>query len=83
MTNAIFTASESSAYDDLIETHYHFPRTYLHQVEATIGDWIVYYEPRRSSGQDGASGRQAYFAIAHVADVTQDPARVDHFYAHV
>ena len=83
MTNAIFTASESSAYDDLIEFHYHFPRTYLRQVEATVGDWIVYYEPRRSTGQSSAAGRQAYFAIAHVTGVTQDPTRADHYYAHV
>ena len=83
MANAIFTASESSAYDDLIETHYHFPRTYLRQVEATVGDWIIYYEPRRSGGPNIASGRQAYFAIAQVTEVTQDPARPDHYYAHV
>ena len=36
MTNAIFTASESSAYDDLIEVRYHFPATYLRQIEATV-----------------------------------------------
>lgn len=41
MTNAIFTAAESSAYDDLIEAHYHFPRTYLRQVEQSVGDWVT------------------------------------------
>lgn len=83
MTNAIFTASESSAYDDLIEAHYHFPSTYLRQVEAVVRDWIVYYEPRRSVGRGRAAGRQAYFAIAYVAGITEDPARADHYYAHV
>lgn len=83
MANAIFTASESSAYDDLIEVRYHFPRTYLRQVEEAMGDWIIYYEPRRTSGSNSATGRQAYFAIARVIDVTQDALRPDHYYAHM
>jgi putative restriction endonuclease len=81
MTNAVFTASESSIYDDLIEERYHFPRTYLRQVEAAVGDWIIYYEPRRTTGPNSATGRQAYFAIAQVAAVVPDQARADHFYA--
>ncbi|MEO7065254.1 MAG: restriction endonuclease, partial [Dokdonella sp.] len=81
MANAIFTASESSAYDDLIEVRYHFPRTYLRQVEQAVGDWIIYYEPRRSTGPNSATGRQAYFAIAQVTNITGDPERLDHYYA--
>ena len=81
MTNAVFTASASSIYDDLIEERYHFPKTYLRQVEEAVGDWIVYYEPRRTTGPHSATGRQAYFAIAHVKKVVQDPVRADHFYA--
>ena len=38
MANAVFTFFESSAYDDHPEIHYHFPRTYLRQVEQTQGD---------------------------------------------
>lgn len=83
MANAVFTASESSIYDDLIESRYHFPATYRRQVEAALGDWIVYYEPRRTAGPNSASGRQAYFAVAQVADITPDPARDNHFYAHL
>lgn len=81
MTNAVFTASESSAYDDLVEERYHFPRSYLRQVEAAVGDWIVYYEPRRTSGPNSATGSQAYFAIAKVAGVIEDKSLADHFYA--
>ena len=81
MTNAVFIASESSTYDDLIEERYHFPRTYLRQVEAAVGDWIVYYEPRRTSGPNSATGRQAYFAIAQGAAVVEDTRLADHFYA--
>lgn len=83
MTNAVFTASASSIYDDLIEERYHFPKTYLRQVEEAVGDWIVYYEPRRTTGPHSTTGRQAYFAIAYVANVIADPAREDHFYAHM
>jgi putative restriction endonuclease len=83
MANAILTASESSAYDDLIEVRYHFPHTYLRQVEAAIGDWIIYYEPRRTDGPNSANGRQAYFAIAQVTRITQDPERSDHHYAYL
>lgn len=43
MANAVFTTSESSAYDDQPELRYHFPKTYLSQVERAVGDWIVYY----------------------------------------
>lgn len=83
MANAIFTTSESSAYDDQIELWYHFPRTYLRQAEQAIGDWIVYYEPRRTSGPSSATGRQAYFALAQLVRIDADPQRADHFYAHL
>lgn len=65
MGNAVLTTSVGSIYDDLPEFRYHFPRTYLNQVQAAVGDWIVYYEPRRSHG----GGRQAYFAMACVIRV--------------
>ena len=84
MTKAVFTTKETSRYDDLPEQRYHFLRTYLNQVAASRGDWIVYYEPRRPS-TDLASrgGRQAYFATAQVTDITEDPSLPDHFYASI
>ena len=81
MANAVFTTSESSAYNDQPEIRYHFPRTYLKQVEQSVGDWIVYYEPRRTSGPSSATGRQAYFAAAFVERVIADPETSDYFYA--
>jgi len=77
MANAVLTTSVGSIYDDLPEFRYHFPRTYLNQIQAAVGDWIVYYEPRRSQG----GGRQAYFAMARVLRVEADPDLQDHFYA--
>jgi putative restriction endonuclease len=71
--------SVGSVYDDLPELRYQFPKTYLNQIQAAEGDWIVYYEPRRSQG----GGRQAYFAMARIARVTADTEREDHFYAYM
>ena len=80
----VFTTRVDPTYDDLPEQRYHFPRTYLRQAEATIGDWIVYYEPRRTGAADTViGGRQAYFAVAKVAGVRPDLNLRDHFYADV
>ena len=81
MAKAVFTASESSAYDDQIEVHYHFPKRYLSAVQRAVGDFIVYYEPRDSSGATKARGRLAYFAVARVTGIRPDLSRADHFYA--
>ena len=82
--NAVFTTRVDPAYDDLPEVRYHFPKTYLRSVECTIGEWIVYYEPRRTSSDvNSRGGRQAYFATARVTSIERDPEREDHFYAFV
>jgi putative restriction endonuclease len=82
MAKAILTTKVEPTYNDLPEQRYHFPRTYLRQVEAARGDWIVYYEPRRPSGDlMKAGGRQAYFSTARIADIIPDSSRPDHFYA--
>ncbi|MFL9828390.1 hypothetical protein [Rhodoplanes sp. SY1] len=84
MTKAVFTTKVEPSYDDLPEDRYHFPRTYLKQVEAAVGDWIVYYEPRRTSSELASrGGRQAYFATARVTRLERDRQRDDHFYAFV
>jgi putative restriction endonuclease len=84
VTKAIFTTKIEPSYDDLPEERYHFPRTYLRQVQAATGDWIIYYEPRRTSTDPGSrGGRQAYFATARVQTIERDSNREDHFYAHV
>ena len=82
MAKAILTTKIDPTYDDLPEQRYHFPRTYLRQVEAARGDWIVYYEPRRPSGDlMKTGGKQAYFATARIIDIIEDPSKAEHFYA--
>jgi putative restriction endonuclease len=82
MTKAVFTTKVTPGYNDLPEVRYHFPRTYLNQVRQTVGDHIVYYEPRRSSVElSSFGGRQSYFGVARVSAVIEDPALADHYYA--
>ncbi len=81
MTKAVFTTRIDPSYDDRLDQRYHFPRTYLGQAEKAVGDWVVYYEPRRAGGGLSSGGRQAYFATARVTSIIRDPKRDDHFYA--
>jgi putative restriction endonuclease len=84
MANAIFTTKVNPSYNDLPEIRYHFPQTYLNQARETLGDWIVYYEPRREDAlPSGRAGRQAYFATARVRSIEQDPHNLNLFYAYV
>lgn len=82
MAKAVFTTKVDPAYDDIPEERYHFPSTYLRAAEQTVGDWIVYYEPRRPTEEASSrGGRQAYFATARVTNIETDPKRPNHFYA--
>jgi putative restriction endonuclease len=82
LAKGVFTTKVNPTYDDLPEVRYHFPKTYLNQAQATVGDWIVYYEPRRQGANAaGRGGRQVYFAIARVQRIVSDPHRHAHYYA--
>lgn len=84
MANAVFTTQRVPSYDDLPEIRYHFPARYLRQAEQTVGDWIIYYEPRRSGAANSrTAGRQGYFAIARVNRLERDPKLTDHYYARI
>jgi len=84
MTKVVLTSKVDPTYDDLPEERYHFPKTYLRQIEQAVGDWIVYYEPRRSTGDLSSSGgRQSYFATAKLLRIEQDPTQKAHYYAFV
>jgi len=63
----IFIHRSDSIYDDSPAEQYQFPSQYLRRVEACIGDWIIYYEPRKIAETRG------YFAIAKVREVISDP----------
>ncbi|MGV6876532.1 HNH endonuclease [Pseudochelatococcus sp. B33] len=63
----VFIHRSDSIYDDSLAERYQFPAQYLSRVQACVGDWIVYYEPRKVAGTRG------YFAVAKVAQVIPDP----------
>lgn len=64
----IFIHRSDSMYDDTPAERYQFPSQYLRRVEACVGDWIIYYEPRKVAETRG------YFAIAKVREVIPDPS---------
>ena len=65
----VFIHRSDSIYDDSPAEQYQFPVQYLGRVEACLGDWIIYYEPRKAAGSRG------YFAVAKVQQVIPDPAK--------
>nr|MBK7067930.1 HNH endonuclease [Deltaproteobacteria bacterium] len=84
MAKAVFTAQPGTRYDDLPEVRYHFPNAaYLSIVRAALGDQIIYYEPERTPGNGPRTGRKAYFAVATVDRIEQDPANAAQSYAWV
>lgn len=68
MTRGVFLHREDSRYDDLPAERYQFPQQYLSRAIQFLGDWIIYYEPRR-----GPTGK-GYFAIARVERIIPDPS---------
>ncbi len=63
----VFIHRLDSIYDDSPAERYQFPSQYLARVEGCVGDWIVYYEPRKVAETRG------YFAVAKVERVIPDP----------
>jgi putative restriction endonuclease len=64
----VFIHRSDSIYEDSPAERYQFPRQYLGRVEACLGDWIVYYEPRKIADTRG------YFAVAKIQQIIPDPA---------
>jgi putative restriction endonuclease len=82
MTKAVFTTKVAPGYKDLPEARYHFQRSYLNRARQTVGDHIVYYEPRRPSVElSSMGGRQSYFGVARVTAVIEDSELADHYFA--
>lgn len=67
MAFGIFIHRSDSRYDDSPAERYQFPGQYLGRVQACIGDWIIYYEPRKVADTRG------YFAMARIERVIPDP----------
>ncbi|MBZ6382839.1 HNH endonuclease [Sphingomonas sanguinis] len=68
MAFGVFIHRSDSIYDDTPAERYQFPPQYLSRARACIGDWIVYYEPRKVRNTRG------YFAVARVERIIPDPS---------
>lgn len=71
----VFIHRSDSIYDDSPAERYQFPSQYLGRVNATVGDWIIYLEPRRVPQSRG------YFAVARVQQVISDPSKLQMYFA--
>jgi putative restriction endonuclease len=63
----VFIHRSDSIYEDSPAEQYQFPSQYLGRMEACVGNWIVYYEPRKITETRG------YFALAKVERIIPDP----------
>ncbi len=63
----VFIHRSDSIYDDSPAERYQFPSQYLGRAQTFVGDWIIYYEPRKVHDTRG------YFAIARVQQIISDP----------
>ncbi|MNS73616.1 hypothetical protein D3C72_1070620 [compost metagenome] len=81
MAKGVFTTKLNPGYDDRPEERYHFQSRYLSAVEQTIGDTIVYYEPRRRSDEASSrGGRSSYFATARPYAIIEDAKNQGFYY---
>ena len=67
MGYGVFIHRSDSIYDDSPAERYQFPSQYLGRVQSCVGDWIIYYEPRKAAHTRG------YFAMAKIERVIPDP----------
>lgn len=75
MAFGVFIHRSDSIYADIPGEHYQFPRQYLGRVQACVGDWIIYYEPRKVPETRG------YYAVAKVQHVIPDPSASEMYIA--
>jgi putative restriction endonuclease len=68
MAFGVFIHRSDSIYDDSPAERYQFPSQYLGRAQVSIGDWIIYYEPRKVAETRG------YFAVAKVERIIPDPS---------
>jgi len=68
VTRGVFLHREDSIYNDRPAEQYQFPSQYLSRASKFVGDWIIYYEPRRGPTAKG------YYAIARVERIVHDPS---------
>jgi putative restriction endonuclease len=75
MSYCVFMLRPDSIYDDSPSERYQFPKQYLDRAKTSVGDWIVYLEPKKVRDTRG------YFALARVEKIIPDAAVPGRFLA--
>lgn len=75
MAFGVFIHRSDSIYGDIPTERYQFPRQYLSRAQACVGDWIIYYEPRKIADTKG------YYATAKVEKIVPDPSNAEMYLA--
>lgn len=70
----VFVVGSHSIYADEPDRFYRFGKQWFPAAARSIGQWIVYQEPRRA-------GPRGYYAVARVEQIVRDPANADMFLA--
>lgn len=73
-SKCVFVIGSHSIYADEPDRFYRFPPRWLNAAARSVGQWIIYQEPRRA-------GPRGYYALARVEQVVRDPSDADMFLA--
>lgn len=65
-TKCVFVVGSHSIYADRPDSFYQFPQKWLNAAAQSVGQWILYQEPRRA-------GPRGYYAAAKVEQIVRDP----------
>ncbi|WP_239520658.1 HNH endonuclease [Pseudooceanicola aestuarii] len=74
MVKLVLLHKADSIYEDEPDVVYDFPRAYLKDMRAAVGDWIIYYEPVKA-------GPHGYFAVARISRIIPKPGVEGRFLA--
>jgi putative restriction endonuclease len=66
-SKCVFVIGSHSIYADDPGRFYRFPPKWLNAAARSVGQWILYQEPRRA-------GPRGYYAVARVEEIVRDPA---------
>lgn len=70
----VFVVGSHSIYADEPDRFYRFPQQWLNAAARSVGQWIVYQEPRRA-------GPRGYYAVAKVEQIVRDPTNASMYLA--
>jgi putative restriction endonuclease len=73
-SKSVYVVGSHSIYADEPERFYRFPSRWLNAAARSVGQWILYQEPRRA-------GPRGYYAVARVEQIVRDPAEASMFLA--